>query len=75
MTTSENPQYRGYDIIPTRQWESWCVGVYPTRDDLPLLPRSTLSILASRRAEAIAEAKRTIDELLPRPDRVAEEVK
>ena len=66
MATSENPQYRGYDIIPTRQWGSWCVGVYPTRDDLPLLPRSTLGILASQRAEAIAEAKKTIDHLLSR---------
>jgi hypothetical protein len=72
MTTSESSQYRGYDIIPTRQWESWCVGVYPTRDDLPLLARSTLSILASRRAEAIAEAKRTIDQLLSRRDHVSD---
>jgi len=74
MTTPENSHYRGYDIIPTRQWESWCVGVHPTRDDLPLLPRSTLSILASRRAEAIAEAKRAIDDLLSPRDHVSEEV-
>jgi hypothetical protein len=66
MTTPEIPQYRGYDIVPTRQWSSWCAGIYPTRADLPILPRSTLSILAPRKADAIAEAKRTIDHILSR---------
>ena len=28
-------QYRGYDIVPMRQWSQWCVGIYPTRADLP----------------------------------------
>jgi hypothetical protein len=36
MTTTETCRYRGYDIVPTRQWSSWCVGVHPTRADLPL---------------------------------------
>jgi hypothetical protein len=35
MTTTKTCHYRGYDIVPTRQWSSWCVGVYPTRADLP----------------------------------------
>jgi hypothetical protein len=69
----ESYQYRGYDIVPTRQWSSWCAGIYPTRSDLPILPRSTLSILAPRQADAIAEAKQTIDRILSRLDNAAEE--
>ena len=42
-------QYRGYDIVPMRQWSQWCVGIYPTRADLPILARSTLSNLAGYR--------------------------
>jgi hypothetical protein len=68
MTTPQIAQYRGYDIVPTRQWSSWCAAIFPTRADLPLLPRSTLSILALRKADAIAEAKRTIDQILSRRD-------
>jgi hypothetical protein len=66
MTTLQVPQYRGYDIVPTRQWSRWCANIYPTRANLPILPRSTLSILAPRKADAIAEAKRTIDHILSR---------
>jgi hypothetical protein len=73
MTTAQISQYRGYDIIPTRQWSSWCAGIYPTRADLPILPRSTLSVLVSRKADAIAEAKRTIDQILSHRDNVSEE--
>jgi hypothetical protein len=73
MTMTEISQYRGYEIAPKRQWSSWCVGIYPTRADLPILPRSTLSILARRKADAVAEAKQTIDLLLSRVDNVAEE--
>ena len=36
MTTTETCHYRGYDIVPTRLWSSWCVGIYRTRADLPL---------------------------------------
>lgn len=73
MTTAQISQYRGYDIVPTRQWSSWCAGIYPTRADLPILPRSTLSALVPRKADAIAEAKRTIDRILSHRDNVAEE--
>ena len=56
--------YRGYEIVPQRQWASWCVGIYATRADLPLMRRSTLRTLALRKEEAVAEAKHTIDEAL-----------
>ena len=36
--TTETCRYRGYDIVPNRQWSQWCVSVYTTRADLPLFP-------------------------------------
>jgi len=57
-------KYRGYDILPHRQWSQWCVSVYPTRADVPLL--STLRTLAPRKEEAVAEAKQRIDRILSR---------
>ena len=41
MTTEIN-RYRGYDIVPDRQWSQWCVSVYATRSDLPLFSRPIL---------------------------------
>ena len=73
MTAPQISRYRGYDIVPMRQWSSWCVGIYPTRADLPIFPRSALSTLARRKADAIAEAKQTIDRALSRQDDRAEE--
>ena len=68
MTAPEISRYRGYEIVPQRQWSSWCVGIYPTRADLPILPWSTLSTLAPRKADAVAEAKHTIDGILSRQE-------
>jgi uncharacterized SAM-binding protein YcdF (DUF218 family) len=31
---SERFHYRGYDVVPKRQWSKWCVGIYPTRATL-----------------------------------------
>ena len=42
----------------------WCVGIYPTHNDLPLLPQSTLDTLTPRKEDALAEAKQTIDRSL-----------
>ena len=42
MTSTETCHYRGYDILPKRQWSrtfKWSVGIYPTHNDLPLLPQ------------------------------------
>jgi hypothetical protein len=69
MTSAETCHYRGYDILPKRQWSRtfiWCVGIYPTNKDLPLLPQSTLDTLTPRREDALAEAKQTIDRILSR---------
>ena len=64
MTTTHTYHYRGYDIVPQRQWANWCVGIYATRANLPLMSQSTLRTLASRMEEAVAEAKHSIDEAL-----------
>ncbi len=64
--TTETYRYRGYDIVPIWQWSSWCTGVYPTRADLPILPRSTLNTLASAKEDAVTEAKKNIDRFLLR---------
>ena len=64
MATTETRQYRGYDIVPMRQWSQWCVGIYPTRADLPILTRSTLSTLGAQKEDAVAEAKQKIDSIL-----------
>ena len=64
MATTETRQYRGYEIVPMRQWEGWCAGAYPTRADRPILARSTLRTLAERKEIAVAEAKQNIDRIL-----------
>ena len=66
MTTTGTNRYRGYDIVPMRQWSQWCVGIYPTRADLPILTRSTLSNLAAKREDAVDDAKQKIDRILAR---------
>jgi hypothetical protein len=64
----ESCQYRGYQIEPRREWSNWCVSVYATRPDLPLLSRSTLRTLAPRKDDAVAEAKQSIDRALSNLD-------
>ena len=66
MATTETWQYRGYDIVPMRQWSQWCVNIYPTRTDLPILTCSALSNLAAQKQDAVAEAKQKIDRILAR---------
>jgi hypothetical protein len=62
MEASETSPYRGYNIVLVRKWSHWCADVYPTRLDLPILPRSTLS--APMKEDVVAEAKKTIDHIL-----------
>ncbi|MGA7372452.1 MAG: hypothetical protein WBW37_07520 [Methyloceanibacter sp.] len=66
MATTETRRYRGYDLVPMRQWSQWCVAIYPTRADLPILARSTLSTLAPQKKDAVDEAKQKIDRILAR---------
>ena len=68
MATTETWRYRGYKIVPMRQWAAWCAEAYPTRADLPFLARSPLRTLASRKEAAVAEAKQSIDRLLAAVD-------
>ena len=57
MATTETRRYRGYDIVPMRQWSQWCVGIYPSCADLPILTCSTLTNLATQKEDAVADAK------------------
>jgi hypothetical protein len=61
MTTTDTYHYRGYEIVPTPQWASWCASIYPMRADLPLISRSTR---APRKEKAVAEAVQKIDRAL-----------
>jgi hypothetical protein len=60
----ESCQYRGYQIETRREWSNWCVSVYRTRSDIPILPRPTLYTTTPQMDEAVAEAKQSIDLLL-----------
>ena len=48
MTAYDTCRYRGYHIVPRLEWSKWCVAVYPTRPDLPILSRSTLPLPSYR---------------------------
>ena len=64
MTAQEICRYRGYEIVPRREWSKWCVSIYPSRPDLPILSKSTLRTLAEAREDALSETKQRIDRLL-----------
>jgi hypothetical protein len=64
MTTTETSRYRGYDILPRCQWSQWCVSIYPTRSDLPILSLSTLTSLTPRKKDALEDARKRIDRVL-----------
>src|SRR6185369_776196 len=66
MTTTHTFHYRGYEIVAQRQWASWYASIYATRAGLPLMWRSTLRTLAPGKEAAVAEAVRSIDEVLAR---------
>jgi hypothetical protein len=57
-------RYRGYQIEPRREWSNWCVSIYPTRSDLPILSQSTLESLTPQKDEALTDAKKRIDHIL-----------
>ena len=64
----ESCQYRGYRIEPRREWSNWCVSVYRTRSNLPILSQPTLHTLTARKDDAVAEAKQSIDRTLSNLD-------
>lgn len=61
-TPNDRSQYRGYEIQLRREWSSWCARVHPTRSDLPILAQSPLRTLSLNEEDALAAAKRDIDE-------------
>ena len=69
MATKETRRYRGFKIVPMRQWAGWCAEAYTTRADLPFLAQSTLRTLATRKEAAVAQAKQSIDRILVSVDR------
>jgi hypothetical protein len=64
MATKQTLQYRGYLIVPRRQWEAWCAKAYPAQAGQPFLSQSVLDTLAPVKKAAVAEAKQSIDRLL-----------
>jgi hypothetical protein len=64
MSESETCHYRGYEIVPRRLWSNWCVGIYRTRADLPLMPQADLATSTRMKEEALDEAKQEIDRTL-----------
>jgi len=64
MPESEIRHYRGYEIVPRRLWSNWCVGIYRTRADLPLMPQADLNTSTHGKEEAVDEAKQKIDRTL-----------
>ena len=61
---SDRSQYRGYEIRLRQEWSNWCASVHPSRPDLPILAQSPLLTLSLSREDALAAAKRNIDETL-----------
>ena len=64
---SESCRYRGYEIVPRHELSGWCVCVYSTRPDLPIMARSTVRTLMPGKDEALAEARKSIDCVLSIP--------
>ncbi len=54
----ESCQYRGYQIEARREWSNWCISVYRTRSDIPILPQPTLNTATPQMDDAVAEASR-----------------
>lgn len=67
----ESCQYRGYQIETRREWSTWCVSVYRTRSDVPILPRPTMRTSTVLKDDAVAEAKQSIDRTLLNPELIS----
>jgi hypothetical protein len=64
MTEQKTCRYRGYQIDPHLECSKWRVTIHPMRPELPILSHSTLRTVNHDREEAVADARRHIDELL-----------
>jgi len=65
MTRSETIRYRGYDIVPRREWSKWCVMSSPRGPTCPYCHNPHWHV-NSRKEEALVEAKQSIDQILAR---------
>jgi hypothetical protein len=61
---SDRSQYRRYEIQLGREWSNGCASIHPTSADLPILALSPLRTFSLSEEEAVAAAKRNIDEAL-----------
>ena len=64
MTEQKTSRYRGYEINPHLECSQWSVTIHPMRPELPILSHATLGAVHVDREEAVADARRHIDELL-----------
>ena len=61
---SDKSQYRGYEIRLREEWSNWCASVQPLNAEVPMLGLSPLNTLSSSPSEALAAAKRYVDQAL-----------
>jgi hypothetical protein len=64
MSIMETYHYRGYEIVPQREWSQWRAQVRPTRPDLPILSQATLRTLRPHKEDALDAARRRVDDIL-----------
>ena len=57
-------RYRGYDIIMRRRDLCWTVSMKPSRPGLPVFQRHSFKTTTQSEREALAEAKRRVDQAL-----------
>jgi hypothetical protein len=59
-------RYRGYSIELQKVTSRWIVSIRPSRQDLPILPLGTFSLISASESGAMLEAHRRIDHMVAR---------
>ena len=65
MATTETRQYRGYDIVPMRQWSQWCVGIYPNSSSKPDFQAMGHGVVDRQPTQSPATLMTTMPVILP----------